>query len=100
MEPGGKILGTIKDVNFLKKQNEKIQGNTISEPNISEILRGLEIDRELKKENIADVCSMGKQKRGRPNPTDHPQLPKRQKRKRQPQRSESQHPSPGWDHQT
>ena len=70
MEPDGKILGTIKDVNFLKKQNEKIEGNTISEPTIIEILGGLEIDQELKRENIADVCSMGKQKWGRPNPTE------------------------------
>ena len=49
MDPDGKILGTIKDVNFLKKQNEKIEGNTISKPTISEILGGLEIDQELKR---------------------------------------------------
>ena len=69
MEPDGKILGTIKDVNFLEKQNEKIEENTISKPTISEILGGLELDQELIGENIADVCSMGKQKWGRPNPT-------------------------------
>ena len=69
MELDLKVLGTIKDVNFLEKQNEKIEGNTISEPTISEISGGLEIDQELKRENIADVCSMGKQKWGRPNPT-------------------------------
>ena len=69
MESDGKILGIIKDVNFLEKQSEKIEGNTISKPTISEILGGLEIDQELKKENITDVCSMGKQKRGRLNPT-------------------------------
>ena len=82
MEPGGKILGTIKDVNFLKKQNEKIEGNTISEPTISEILGGLEIDQELKRENIADVCSMGKQKRGRPNPTEPSPASKEVKKKK------------------
>ena len=69
MEPDGKILGTIKNVNFLKKQNEKIEENTISKPTISEILGGLEIGQELKRKNIADVCSMGKQKWGRQNPT-------------------------------
>ena len=69
MEPDGKILGTIKNVNFLEKQNEKIEENTISEPTISKILGGLELDQELIGENIADVCSMGKQKRGRLNPT-------------------------------
>ena len=47
MEPDGKILGTIKNVNFLKKQNGKIEENTISEPTISEILGGLELDQEL-----------------------------------------------------
>ena len=69
MEPDGKILGTITNVNFLEKQNEKIEENTISKPTISEILGGLELDQKLIVENIADVCSMGKQKRGRPNPT-------------------------------
>ena len=68
-KPDGKILGTIKNVNFLETQNEKIEENTISEPTISEILGGLELDHELIRENIADVCSMGKQKWGRPNPT-------------------------------
>ena len=70
MEPDKKILGTIRNVNFLKKQNEKIEENTISEPTISEILGGLELDQELIGENIADVCSMGKQKWVRPNPTE------------------------------
>ena len=70
MEPDGKILGTIKNVNFLEKQNEKIEENTIRTPTISEILGGLEIDQELIRKNIADVCSMGKQKRGRLNPTE------------------------------
>ena len=65
----GKILGTIKNVNFLEKQNEKIEENTISKPTISKILGRLELDQELIEENIADVCSMGKQKWGRPNPT-------------------------------
>ena len=69
MEPDGKILGTIKNVNFLEKQNEKIEENTIHEPTISEIFGGLEIDQELIRENIADVYSLGKQKQGRPNPT-------------------------------
>ena len=81
MEPGGKILGTIKDVNFLEKQNEKIEGNTIGEPTISEILGGLEIDQELKRENIADVCSMGKQKWGRLNPTEPSPASKEAKKK-------------------
>ena len=70
MEPDGKILGTIKNVNFLEKQNEKIEENTISKPTISEILGGQEVDQELIRENIADVCSMGKQKWGRPNPNE------------------------------
>ena len=69
MEPDGKILGTIKSVNFLKKHNEKIEEDTISEPTISKILGGLELDQELIGENIADVCSMGKQQQGRLNPT-------------------------------
>ena len=69
MEPDGKILGTIKNVNFLEKQNEEIEENTISEPTICKILGGLELDQELIGETIADVCSMGKQKQGKPNPT-------------------------------
>ena len=69
MEPDGRILGTIKNVNFLEKQNKKIEENTLSKPTISEILGGLELDQELIGENIADVCSMGKQKWGRLNPT-------------------------------
>ena len=84
MELDGKILGTIKDVNFLEKQNEKIEGNTISEPTISEISGELEIDQELKRENIADVCSMGKQKWGRPNPTEPSPASKVAKRKGSP----------------
>ena len=69
MEPDGKILGTIKNVNFLEKQNKEIEEHTIGEPTISKILEGLELDQDLKRENIADVCSMGKQKKRRPNPT-------------------------------
>ena len=47
MEPDGKILGTIKNVNFLKKQNEKIEENTISKPTIRKILGGLALGQEL-----------------------------------------------------
>ena len=47
-----------------------MEENTLSEPTISKILGGIELDQELIEENIADVCSMGKQKRGRPNLTE------------------------------
>ena len=94
MEPDGKILGTIKNVNFLEKQKEKIEENTISEPTISEILGGLELDQELIGENIADVCSMGKQKWGRPNPTEPSPASKVVEKKKKDKNQEKPKPAP------
>ena len=64
MEPDGKVLGTIKNVNFLEESVEKVE-----EPTTGELLGELELGQDVIIENVADVCSMGKQKKGRMNPT-------------------------------
>ena len=73
MEPDGKILGTIKNVNFLKKQNEKIEENTIREPTINEILGGLEIDQELIREKLLMFAAWVNRSREGRIPPNHPQ---------------------------
>ena len=73
MEPDGKILGTIKNVNFLEKQNEEMEENTISKPTISEILGGLELDQELIGKILLMFAAWGNRSRESQIPPNHPQ---------------------------
>ena len=73
MEPDGKILGTIKNVNFLEKQNEEIEENTISEPTISEILGGLELDQELIGKILLMFAAWGNRSGESQIPPNHPE---------------------------
>ena len=64
MEPYGKVLGTIENVNFLEESAKKDE-----EPTIGELLGELELGQGVIVENVANVCSIGKQKKGRTNTT-------------------------------
>ena len=73
MEPDGKILGTIRNVNFLEKQNEEMEENTISKPTISEILGGLELDQELIGKILLMFAAWENRSRESQIPPNHPQ---------------------------
>ena len=65
MEPDGKVLGTIENVNFLEQSAEKVK-----KPTIGELLEELELGQGVIVETVSNVCSMGKWKRRKINPTD------------------------------
>ena len=65
MEPDGKVLGTIENVNFLEESAEKVK-----EPTIGELLGELELGQGVMVETVTNVCSMGKWKKGKTNPTE------------------------------
>ena len=64
IKPGGKVLGTIENVNFLEEGIEKVK-----EPTIGEMLNELESKSEVMVDTVTHVCSMGKSKKGKVNPT-------------------------------
>ena len=62
MEPDRKVL---ENVNFLEVSAEKVK-----EPTIGELLGELELGQGAMVETVTNVCSMGKQKKGKTNPTE------------------------------
>ena len=64
MKPDGKVLGTIENVNFF----EEGIGN-VKEPTTGEMLNELESKSEVMADTVTNVCSMGKSKKGKVNPT-------------------------------
>ena len=65
MEPDGKVLGTIENVNFLEESAEKVKELTIGK-----LLGELDLGQGVMVETVTNVCSMGKWKRGKTNPTE------------------------------
>ena len=64
MKPNEKFLGSIENVNFLEEGLEKVK-----EPTIGEMLNELESKSEVMADTVTNVCSMGKSKKGKVNPT-------------------------------
>ena len=64
MKLDGKVLGTIENVNFFEEGIEKVK-----EPTIGEMLNELESKSEVMVDTVTNVCSMGKLKKGKVNPT-------------------------------
>ena len=67
MKLDGKILGTIENVNFFEEGIENVK-----EPTIGEMFNELESKSEVMADTVTNVCSMGKSKRGKVNPTKPP----------------------------
>ena len=64
MKLDGKVLGTIENVNIFEEGIEKVE-----EPTIGEMLNELESKSEVMADTVTNVCSMGKSKKGKVNPT-------------------------------
>ena len=64
MKPDGKVLGPIENVNFFEEGIEKVK-----EPTTGKMLNELESKSEVMADTVTNVCSMGKSKKGKVNPT-------------------------------
>ena len=64
MKLDGRVLRTIENVNLLEEGIEKVK-----EPTIGEMLSELESKSEVMADTVTNVCSMGKSKKGKVNPT-------------------------------
>ena len=91
MEPDGKVLGTIENVNFLEESIEKVKERTIGE-----LLGELELGQGLMVETVTNVCSMGKWKKGEMNPTEPSPASKAMVKEGSKKENQNQHQSLGW----